>query len=116
MYKFLVGNKCDLADRRKVSYEQAKEFADQYGLKYMETSAKSAENVSESFITMTKEIIATNVEKEKAISKPGNIELMSVYNNLEKKVLLNSDNSKDLRPKEGYNSFLFNKKFLIFSI
>ena len=77
----------------------------------METSAKSAENVSESFITMTKEIIATNVEKEKAISKPGNIEFMSVYNNLEKKVLLNSDNSKDLRAKEGYILFLFQINF-----
>jgi len=74
VYKFLVGNKCDLVEKRKVSYEQAKDFADQYGLKYMETSAKSSENVSESFITMTKEIIATNVEKEKAISKPGKIE------------------------------------------
>jgi Ras-related protein Rab-1A len=55
-----------------VSQEQAKEFADQYGMKYMETSAKSAENVAESFITMTKEIIATSAEKEKAMNKPGN--------------------------------------------
>jgi GTPase SAR1 family protein len=72
VYKFLVGNKCDLAEKRQVTYEQAKEFADQYGMKYMETSAKSAENVSEAFITMTKEIISNNAEKEKAIAaKPG---------------------------------------------
>ena len=55
-----------------MSQEQAKEFADQYGMKYMETSAKSAENVAVSFITMTKEIIATSAEKEKAMTKPGN--------------------------------------------
>ena len=85
MYKFLVGNKCDLVEKRKVSYEQAKEFADQYGLKYMETSAKSAENVSDAFITMTKEIIASNVEKEKAISHTANIlgrtfeEILDIY-------------------------------------
>jgi Ras-related protein Rab-8A len=61
-----------LAEKRQVSYEQAKEFADQHGLKYIETSAKANDNVAEAFITMTKEIISSNAEKEKAMAKPGN--------------------------------------------
>ncbi len=87
-----------MVEKRQVSYDQAKEFADQHGMKYMETSAKSSENVSQSFITMTKEIIASNVEKEKAISKPGNIIVCYV---LERKVVLNQDKAKDLSGAGG---------------
>ncbi len=42
-------------------------------MKFLETSAKTAHNVAEAFITMTKEIISQSVEKEKAINKPGNL-------------------------------------------
>ena len=71
VYKILVGNKCDLEEKRKVSYEQGKEFADQFGMKFLETSAKTATNVAEAFVTMTKEIIAQNADKEKAMAKSG---------------------------------------------
>ena len=67
VYKLLIGNKSDL--ERKVSFEQAKEFADTYGMKYIETSAKTAHNVGEAYVTMTKDIIASNSEKDKAIKK-----------------------------------------------
>ena len=66
-----MGNKCDLEERRKVTYEQGKEFADQYGMKFLETSAKTAHNVGESYITMTKDIIAMTADKEKAMNKNG---------------------------------------------
>jgi GTPase SAR1 family protein len=69
VYKILIGNKCDLEEKRQVSYEQGKEFADTYGMKFIETSAKTNQNVHEAFVTMTKEIIAQTQEKEKAISK-----------------------------------------------
>ena len=35
----LVGNKCDLQDQRKVSVQEAEEFAKTIGAKYYETSA-----------------------------------------------------------------------------
>ena len=41
---YLVGNKSD-KKRREVSFKEAKELADAYGLSYMETSAKTGNNV-----------------------------------------------------------------------
>jgi small GTP-binding protein len=66
VYKILIGNKCDLEEKRQVSYEQGKEFADTYGMKFIETSAKTNQNVHEAFVTMTKEIISQMQDKEKS--------------------------------------------------
>uniref|UniRef100_A0A8C2H3Q4 small monomeric GTPase n=1 Tax=Cyprinus carpio TaxID=7962 RepID=A0A8C2H3Q4_CYPCA len=41
----LVGNKSDLEDRRQVSADEAKARADQWGVCYVETSAKTRANV-----------------------------------------------------------------------
>ncbi|EMS52256.1 GTP-binding protein YPTM2 [Triticum urartu] len=54
--KLLVGNKCDLADKRAVSYETAKAFADEIGIPFMETSAKNALNVEQAFMAMAASI------------------------------------------------------------
>ncbi|KAJ8601037.1 hypothetical protein CTAYLR_007970 [Chrysophaeum taylorii] len=54
--KLLVGNKCDLASKRAVPTEQAKEFADSLGIHYLETSAKNSTNVEKAFTTMAGQI------------------------------------------------------------
>jgi len=54
--KVLVGNKCDLVSERKVSYEDAKELADELGVTFLETSAKNATNVDVAFENMAKAI------------------------------------------------------------
>jgi len=54
--KLLVGNKCDLTDKRVVSYEAGKALADELGIPFLETSAKSATNVEQAFMTMAAEI------------------------------------------------------------
>ncbi|RDX65222.1 Ras-related protein RABD2a, partial [Mucuna pruriens] len=51
--KLLVGNKSDLTGNRVVSYDTAKEFADQIGIPFMETSAKDATNVEDAFMAMS---------------------------------------------------------------
>ena len=43
----LIGNKSDLDSRRAVSYAEGEAFALQHGLFFMETSAKTADNVEE---------------------------------------------------------------------
>jgi GTPase SAR1 family protein len=42
----LTGNKADLAEKRKVDTEEAQAYADENGLFFMETSAKTASNVN----------------------------------------------------------------------
>lgn len=41
----LIGNKCDLSNGRVVAYEEGQQFATEHGLLFIETSAKTAENV-----------------------------------------------------------------------
>ena len=47
--KVLIGNKIDLNDKRIISFDEAKEFADNNSMKYIETSAKTATNVDQAF-------------------------------------------------------------------
>ncbi|XP_029943346.1 ras-related protein ORAB-1 isoform X1 [Salarias fasciatus] len=54
--KLLVGNKSDLTTKKVVDYTTAKEFADNLGIPFLETSAKSATNVEQAFMTMAAEI------------------------------------------------------------
>lgn len=54
--KILVGNKCDMEESRKVSYEEGSELAKHYEIPFLETSAKNSINVETSFVTMSNEI------------------------------------------------------------
>lgn len=61
----LVGNKLDLASKRSVENSEAKEFADENNLLFMETSAKTAINVVEVFTA-----IATRLPKGDQEQRP----------------------------------------------
>lgn len=54
--KLLVGNKADLADKRTVQEGDAREFANELSIQFLETSAKEATNVENAFLTMAYEI------------------------------------------------------------
>ncbi|CAH9098080.1 unnamed protein product [Cuscuta europaea] len=54
--KLLVGNKCDMDANRAVSYDAAKDFADEIGIPFLETSAKNAINVEQAFTAMSSDI------------------------------------------------------------
>jgi len=46
----VAGNKCDLKEQRQVSYNAGKSYADEVKAIFMETSAKTGENVEDLFI------------------------------------------------------------------
>eukprot|EP00667_Euglena_gracilis_P019373 EG_transcript_20767 len=52
----LVGNKVDLEDQRQVSFEEASRFAQENGLLYLETSAKTGKNVESAFLQTAQHI------------------------------------------------------------
>lgn len=59
--KLLVGNKCDLKDKRAVEEQHAKEFAETLGITFLETSAKNSTNVEHAFLRMASQIKANTV-------------------------------------------------------
>jgi len=67
--KLLVGNKSDMEQNRQVSYEEGKAYADQLGIKFLETSAKNSLNVENAFFTMANEIKAKVQPKDQANKK-----------------------------------------------
>jgi small GTP-binding protein len=53
----LVGNKCDMSDLRVISSEEGTNFAKSQNLLFIETSAKEATNVRESFTRLLTAIV-----------------------------------------------------------
>ncbi|KAI5556853.1 hypothetical protein POPTR_018G079300v4 [Populus trichocarpa] len=61
---FLVGNKVDLQQKRKVGIEEGEQYAKENGMVFLETSAKTAQNVNELFYEIAKRLA------KKAPSRP----------------------------------------------
>eukprot|EP00826_Nyctotherus_ovalis_P022346 TRINITY_DN1735_c0_g5_i1.p2 TRINITY_DN1735_c0_g5~~TRINITY_DN1735_c0_g5_i1.p2 ORF type:complete len:123 (-),score=54.33 TRINITY_DN1735_c0_g5_i1:168-536(-) len=57
MTKILIANKSDLAEERRVAYEEGQHLAKKLGLKFIESSAKDSSNVFDAFKMMTMEMI-----------------------------------------------------------
>ena len=72
----IVGNKQDLEDRRKVSYNQAKAYAAEINAFFIETSAKKNININELFINIGK-----SLPDDLYIQKFSNIENISLSQN-----------------------------------
>jgi len=52
--KILIGNKSDWVDKKAVTEEQGRELASEFGIRFMETSAKVNEGVEEAFFTLAR--------------------------------------------------------------
>eukprot|EP01089_Gocevia_fonbrunei_P023206 TRINITY_DN9680_c0_g1_i1.p1 TRINITY_DN9680_c0_g1~~TRINITY_DN9680_c0_g1_i1.p1 ORF type:complete len:222 (-),score=41.22 TRINITY_DN9680_c0_g1_i1:86-751(-) len=69
----LVGNKCDLSDKRCVSRDEGTKYADSNNLYFMETSAKDATNIDAAFTLLIKEIIKHQTMEASGVAEKGTI-------------------------------------------
>ena len=65
--KIILANKSDMSEEREVYAEDMRRFEEKYGLSIIDTSAKTGENVDESFLKITRELM---VIKDKNTGKP----------------------------------------------
>ncbi|XP_044847267.1 ras-related protein Rab-25 [Mauremys mutica] len=75
----LVGNKTDLAQAREVPTEEAKMFAENNGLLFIETSALDSTNVEQAFETILRDIF-NKVQKQQQRSPQDNAVSLSSEN------------------------------------
>ena len=61
----LVGNKCDLDNERKVSFEEGENYAKEKNIKFFESSAKENTNVNKLFFYLANEIYQDDKTKGK---------------------------------------------------
>ncbi|SGY92184.1 BQ5605_C038g11721 [Microbotryum silenes-dioicae] len=54
--KILIGNKCDWSDKKVITEQQGQELADELGLRFLETSAKTNINVEEAFFALARSV------------------------------------------------------------
>ncbi|MFH4983027.1 hypothetical protein AB6A40_009736 [Gnathostoma spinigerum] len=68
--KMIIGNKCDMEERRQVSRDRGEHLAIEYGTKFLETSAKANINVEEAFFTLARDIkVKTEYATQESITQ-----------------------------------------------
>jgi Ras-related protein Rab-8A len=55
--KILIGNKCDITGQRQVTTAQGEQLAREYGMKFLETSARANTNVTDAFLTIATDVV-----------------------------------------------------------
>ncbi|PWN37783.1 putative SEC4-like Rab/GTPase [Meira miltonrushii] len=68
--KILVGNKSDWDEKRVISTEQGQALADELGIRYVETSAKTNAQVEDAFFTLARDVKAHLIDTA-AVSNTG---------------------------------------------
>ena len=53
----LLGNKCDMENERSISKEQGEQLALNYGIQFLETSAKTNTNIDQAIFGLTETIV-----------------------------------------------------------
>ncbi len=82
----MIGNKCDLEAQRDVTFEEARQFAEENGLTFVETSAKTGDRVEDAFID-TARAIFQNIQD-------GSLDLNAAESGVQHKPIANAGGAK----------------------
>lgn len=110
----LIGNKCDLREKRLVSKEAGNQLAAKLNLNYLETSAKTRENVDSSFLEIftiikeTKKFEPINPEPVNKVQKS----IQNVNKNILKNNSTNQKTTHNLNIKQKKSFMQRLKKFI----
>ena len=89
----LIGNKNDLEDKRKVTQDEAEQKAKNFKVGFMETSAKSGDNLDKAFETLVHSIFDSSKRKAEKNEK--------VENKEEKGIEIDTKINKKKKKQEG---------------
>ena len=64
--KMILGNKCDMEDRRVVSKARGEAISRENGVQFLETSAKTNVNIDRAFVQLTESILGKIVDVQEA--------------------------------------------------
>ncbi|XP_026107516.1 ras-related protein Rab-10-like, partial [Carassius auratus] len=62
--RMLLGNKCDMEDKRIVPKAKGEQIAREHGIRFFETSAKANINIEKAFLTLAEDILKKTPVKE----------------------------------------------------
>ncbi|XP_069438918.1 ras-related protein Rab-10 isoform X1 [Ovis canadensis] len=62
--RMLLGNKCDMDDKRVVPKGKGEQIAREHGIRFFETSAKANINIEKAFLTLAEDILRKTPVKE----------------------------------------------------
>uniref|UniRef100_A0A3B5AMK8 small monomeric GTPase n=1 Tax=Stegastes partitus TaxID=144197 RepID=A0A3B5AMK8_9TELE len=100
--RMLLGNKCDMEDKRVVPKAKGEQIAREHGIRFFETSAKANINIEKAFLTLAEDILRKkaaavdtdeglprekNKKKKSADREEKNIFTSTVYNLIYKYIL-----------------------------
>lgn len=74
-HRLLVGNKVDLASKKAVTTEEGQALAEEFGIPFIETSAKHSTNVVEAFRTMASQIMENLNDRSKPAAGNAGIQI-----------------------------------------
>jgi len=89
--KVLVGNKCDLMDKRIIDTQRGQSLADEFKIPFFETSAKNAIKVEDAFISLAKDVKKRIIDNAKT----------TTTNDDDKKIKPNSPSNGNQTGKKG---------------
>lgn len=69
--KMILGNKCDMDDKRQVSKERGESIAREHSIPFLETSAKTNINVEKGFMDLAQAILSKTPGKDSDGRQPG---------------------------------------------